>query len=290
MTALGAAVDSSGGDIVCSAADGLHGAKINFKIPSVGATENAMLAASMASGVTILTNAAREPEIEDLQNFLNKLGAGISGAGTSTIVILGGARACAVEHRIIPDRIAASTYLAAAAATKGIITVEDVIPKHLSTVTDVLEESGCIIEKGETSIKIWGSGHLRAVSPVITSPYPGFPTDAQPPIMAASLMFRGTTAFVENIFENRYRHTQELRCLGADIKTEGKVALVRGGKKLHGAYVKATDLRGGAALVVAALAASGETRICDVFHIDRGYESIEAAFSSLGGDISRITE
>jgi UDP-N-acetylglucosamine 1-carboxyvinyltransferase len=287
LSDLGAEITEEGGNIICKAAH-LRGTRVNLSFPSVGATENTMLAASLADGTTIITNAAREPEIWDLQCYLRALGVSVHGAGTPTITVVGTKIRADVEHRVIPDRIVASTFLTAAAVTRSDVEVTDVIPAHLSTVTDALGEMGCRIELGGDSIHIKSTGQLRAIRPVITQPYPGFPTDVQPQLMAASLKADGTTVFVENIFENRFRHTEELRRLGADIKVEGRVAMVTGVPRLTGAQVTATDLRGGAALVVAALGAEGTTEISALGHIDRGYDGLENSLASLGADIVRV--
>ena len=266
---LGADIEERGGNIICKAGK-LLGARIEFPIPSVGATENAMLTACRCEGRTIITNAAREPEIEDLQQYLQKLGVNIHGAGTAIITIEGQGRKSNVEHTIIPDRIVASTYALAVASAGGKAEITNIEPRHISQVTKVLAEAGCELEIGSDSLKIACERPLKAIRPVLTSPYPGFATDAQPPLLAASIRFEGTTVFVENIFENRYRHVPELLRMGADIKTEGRVAMVCGRKTLHGTSVEATDLRGGAALVVAALGAEGESRVSGLKHIDRG--------------------
>jgi UDP-N-acetylglucosamine 1-carboxyvinyltransferase len=287
LRAMGAEVGEEGGNITCKAR-ALSGCRINLTFPSVGATENAMLAATGCSGTTVITNAACEPEIWDLQCFLRLLGYNICGAGTSSITIGGRGKVSGTEHRIIPDRIVASTYLACAAASGGSIELTGVCPEHLETVTDVLREMGCDLRTSEDSIFICADKPRRAVKPIITKPYPGFPTDAQPPILAASLTAEGTTVFVENIFENRFRHIAELQRLGAEIKTEGRVAIVSGVPKLYGAPITSTDLRGGAALIVAALGAEGITEISDKGHIDRGYDNIVGILEALGADIMRF--
>jgi len=287
LRTLGADIEEKGGNILCKVRE-FRGGRIDLPIPSVGATENAMLMASRCRGETVITNAAREPEIEDLQCYLKRLGVNLHGAGTSIITIAGQTCKASVEHRIIPDRIVASTYALAVASAGGRAVIKGIEPSHFSTVTDVLSEAGCDLDIGPDSLEITCERPLKAVRPIITSPYPGFPTDAQPPLMAASLKFEGTTVFVENIFENRYRHISELLRMGADIRTEGRVALICGRKTLHGASVEATDLRGGAALTVAALGAVGESRISGLKHIDRGYESLETALGSLGADIARL--
>ncbi len=287
LRALGAEITEDGGNIICKAKR-LKGAQIELPIPSVGATENAILAAVTAEGVTTIANAAREPEITDLALYLSRLGAKISGAGTSVVKIEGASLNGDVEHTVMPDRIVAATYLAAAASARGEIELLNIVPRHISTITGVLSEMGCIVRPNESSIYLLAPEQLRSARPVITRPYPGFPTDAQPPVMAASIKAAGTTVFVENIFENRYRHVSELLRMGADIKTEGRVAIVSGVEKIHGASVKATDLRGGAALVIAALGAEGESDISGLSHIDRGYDNLEGDLKRLGADIRRI--
>ena len=287
LRALGADITEHGGNIICKA-DRLRGCRIDLAFPSVGATENSMLAASRAKGTTVITNAAREPEIWDLQRFLNKIGAKVFGAGSSIITVEGGDFGYSAEHKVIPDRIVSATYLCCAACCGGRVKVESIIPNHLQTVCDALEEMGCTVIVGDDYVYIRAEDSLKAIRPVITRPYPGFPTDAQPPLMAACLKAEGTTAFVENIFENRYRHVDELKRMGADIRLEGRIAIVSGVKKLCAAPVTCTDLRGGAALIAAALGAEGESVISEVRHIDRGYENIEKALSEIGADIIRI--
>ena len=284
---LGAEIAERNGNIICTA-DHLTGACINLPTPSVGATENSILAASRGVGTTIITNAACEPEIIDLQNYLVSLGAFISGAGTSTIVIEGRPFGGSAEYAVMPDRIAASTYLCACACAGGRVLITDVCPEHLQTVIETLVRMGCIIKTTKSSIFISSDGYLKAVRPIITRPYPGFPTDAQPVMMAASLKAEGTTVFVENIFSNRYRHVSELLRMGADIRTEGRVAMVSGVKRLHGASVFSTDLRGGAALVLASLGAEGCSEVHEIHHIDRGYSHFEDSLQRLGADIERI--
>ncbi len=285
LRSLGAEVTELGGNLYCRD-EGLKGARINLSFPSVGATENAMLAACGAEGETVITNAAREPEIIDLQNFLVKLGVSISGAGTSTIIISGIVPQAKVGHRVMTDRIVSATALCCAASAGGSITLRGVIPAYFETVTAALENMGCEIERKTNSVKIISSGTLRAPKPIVTRPYPGFPTDAQPLLMAACLKAEGTTVFTENIFENRYRHAVELCRLGADISVVGRVAVVTGVRDLIGAPVAATDLRGGAALVTAALGARGLTTVYDTGHIVRGYDELDRMLLNLGADIS----
>lgn len=284
LRSLGAEISEQGGNLYCSD-KGLKGSRINLSFPSVGATENAMLAACGAEGETTITNAAKEPEIVDLQEFLRKLGVLVSGAGTSTITISEFNPQKRVGHRVMPDRIASATALCCTAVAGGSITLKSVVPSDFETVTSILESMGCEIERKTNSVKIIANNKLKAPRPIITRPYPGFPTDAQPLLMAACLRAEGTTAFTENIFENRYRHAVELCRLGADISVVGRVAMVTGVDDLIGAQVSATDLRGGAALVAAALGAKGVTTIYDTGHIARGYEEFDKMLKSLGADV-----
>lgn len=287
---LGCRIEEVGGNIVCEA-DKLVGKDITLSIPSVGATENIMLAATAAHGVTRIHNAAREPEIADLQAYLRAVGIKVSGAGTSTIEIEGcGAKQGHVAHRIIPDRIVTITYMAAVAAAGGEVTVEGAEPEHISAVTATLREAGCVISEEKNRVHIRSSGSLKAVKPIRTMPYPGFPTDAQSPLMAVMTLAEGTTVFVENIFENRYRCASELIRMGADIRIEGRVAVVCGVPTLHGAKVTATDLRGGAALVIAALAAEGRSEVTGIRHIERGYDGLDLVLKGLGADIEKKGE
>ena len=281
LRTLGAEVRDRGGCIRCCGGN-MRGAEIVLSLPSVGATENAILAACGAEGTTVISNAAREPEICDLQDFLCAMGASVCGAGSSTVVVEGRRALHGCEHRVIGDRIVAATYLSAAAGVGGEICLRGVRPGHLSTVTTALMQAGCHIRCGEDEIMLKSCGRLKAAAPVRTSPYPGFPTDAQAVLMAALLRSRGTTVFVENMFENRYRHVAELRRMGADVRTEGRVAVVCGVEQLHGAEVNATDLRGGAALVVAALQTEETGRIGEIHHIRRGYADIVGDLTQLG--------
>ena len=288
IRSLGAQVREQGGELHCSAAGGLAGCEITFSIPSVGATENAMLCACGAEGVTVICNAAREPEIVDLQAFLRALGADVRGAGTSVITVRGKKPLHGGEHTVMPDRIVAATLLTAVAAAGGEAELLGIDYRQLSTVTAVLTEAGCRIRSGSDSIHICREAPLRGVRPIRTAPYPGFPTDAQPPVMAALCRGTGTTVFVENMFESRYRHVDELSRMGADIRVEGKVAVVCGVERLHGAALQAADLRGGAALVVAALGAEGRSEITGLHHMDRGYYGLEDTLRGLGADIVRV--
>lgn len=286
LEALGAQVRQSGGEICCSAAQ-LKGTHINLDFPSVGATENVMLAACAAEGETILTNAAREPEIEDLQTFLNAKGACVHGAGTPEIRIGGFAAKPFTAHTVLPDRIAAATYLCAAAAAGGDVRLTHVRPAHLAGITDALRQMGCSVVLEQDGIRLRRFEPLHAGPPVVTKPYPGFPTDAQALVMAASLRAAGTSVFVENIFESRFRHVPELRRLGADIRVEGRVAMVSGVSALQGAPMCATDLRGGAAMVLAGLCAEGESTVSDSGHIERGYDDFDGCLRQLGADVQR---
>ena len=288
IRSLGAQVREQGGELHCSAAGGLAGCEITFSIPSVGATENAMLCACGAEGVTVICNAAREPEIVDLQAFLRALGTDVRGAGTSVITVRGKKPLHGGEHTVMPDRIVAATLLTAVAAAGGEAELMGTDYRQLSTVTAVLTEAGCRIRSGSDSIHICREAPLRGVRPIRTAPYPGFPTDAQPPVMAALCQGTGTTVFVENMFESRYRHVDELSRMGADIRVEGKVAVVCGVERLHGAALQAADLRGGAALVVAALGAEGRSEITGLHHMDRGYYGLEDTLRGLGADIVRV--
>jgi len=284
---LGAHIRDVGGMLLCTAYR-LRGRELVLSLPSVGATENLMLAACGAEGTTLIRNAAREPEIEDLQGFLNACGARVSGAGSSTVTVEGGRKLHGCTYTVMPDRIAAATYLCAAASAGGSVLLRGAREEHLSTVTAVLREAGCGIVSDQAGIACVREGPLRAVNPVRTAPYPGFPTDAQAVLMAALLRSRGATVFEENIFENRYRHVDELSRMGADIRVSGRTAVVTGVEELHGAAVRCTDLRGGAALCVAALEAEGETHVSEIGHIDRGYEDIARDLRALGAEVGRI--
>ena len=285
LRTLGAEINEIGGSLLCRA-NRLRGADIVLTLPSVGATENAILAACGAEGTTVIANAAREPEIADLQDFLQKLGVEIHGAGTSAITVQGKGTLHGCTHRCIGDRIAASTYLCAAAAAGGQVTLTGIDYRHLATVTTALHQAGCRLQCDDDTITLESSGRLRAIAPVRTSPYPGFPTDAQPLLMAALLRSEGATMFVENMFESRYRHVPELLRMGAEIRLEGRVAVVCGVTDLHGAAVRSADLRGGAALVIAGLQAQGVTQIHNIHHIQRGYQDIAGDLAALGAEVS----
>lgn len=286
LRSLGAEITEGSWGIRCSG--GLQGCEIALSIPSVGATENAMLAAVSAQGITTITNAAREPEIVDLQQFLQAIGAKIQGAGTSTITIQGGEPLHDGEHTVIGDRIVAATYLSAVASAGGEVAVGGVDYRHLSTVSALLMEGGCSLRSTPGEMVIKATPPLNGVRPVRTACYPGFPTDAQAPVMAAFARSRGATVFVENIFSSRYRHVDELRRMGADIRVEDRVAVVYGVDALHGATARAHDLRGGAALVVAALGAQGKSQIQGLQYIDRGYQDLDQNLRNLGAEIVRV--
>ena len=283
---LGITINEAHGYIYCRA-DKLEGADIHLDFPSVGATENVMLAAVCADGVTVISNAAREPEICDLARFLNQCGAEISGAGTSCIKIRGVKKLHGTEYTIMPDRIVAATYLAAAAATNGEIFLTDAAPEDMGAMLHALSEMGAELTVGAKTVHLKNNKRLKAVHTLRTMPYPGFPTDIQSPFMAMCALASGTSVFVENIFENRFRHVDELVRMGADIRVEGRSAVVRGVKKLSAANVVAHELRGGAALVIAALAAEGTSEITGVEYIDRGYENIEKYLGNCNAKIKR---
>lgn len=284
---MGIRISELHGQIYCDAR-GLHPASIHLDFPSVGATENIMLAAVFAKGTTKIVNAAKEPEIEDLQDFLNKAGAKITGAGTSEVFIEGVQRLKQVEHTVIPDRIVAATYLSAAAITGGKVEVTNAVPDHIASILAILGECGCGLDVSDGRIAIDAPARLHAIDKITTSPYPGFPTDAQAPVMSMLAVADGTSIITENIFENRFKHVEDLVRMGANIKVDGRVAVIRGVDKLYGAHVSACDLRGGAAMVVAALYAQGESTVDCIHHIDRGYERLEDRLGALGADISRI--
>lgn len=287
MTQLGAEIRCENGVLYASAPNGLHGATIRLPFPSVGATENALIAASTARGTTRILGAAREPEIADLAGFLNRCGARIAGIGTGTLEIAGVRRLHGTRYTVLPDRIEAATFLTAAAMTGGDILLRRVNPAHLCPVLDGLRCAGCEVHRTEYTIRLRAPQPLRAFPPICTAPYPGFPTDAQPLLMAAASVARGTSRFEETIFSDRFRHVPALNRMGASIRTNGACATVTGVARLHGATVQATDLRGGAAMILAGVAADGVTVVSDDGHIDRGYEKIEEALQSLGAEIGR---
>lgn len=285
FAALGADIIAGQG-YVEAVADKLKGNSIYLDFPSVGATENIMMAAALANGVTLIENAAEEPEIVDLANYLNSMGAQIRGAGTKVVKIEGVDRLHGTQHNVIPDRIEAGTYMVAAAITGGDLILENVLVDHLIPVMAKLRESGAHLDELENGIRVRGPGEINQVD-IKTLPYPGFPTDMQAQMMALATVAKGTSVFTETVFENRYMHVDELRRMGAKIKIEGRTAIVEGVDKLTGAPVKATDLRAGAALVLAGLAAGGKTEILNLHHLDRGYEQLESKLRGVGADIVR---
>lgn len=284
LRAMGAEIDEEGGDIFCRAAK-LRGAEIALRFPSVGATENIMLAACAAEGRTTIKNAAREPEIAALQEYLRSLGAHVTGAGSDTVVVCGASPRESAEFTVPGDRIVAATLACACAAAGGRIILSGVKSDHFLTVLHFLNEAGCDIIHFNDIVEISSDGSLRAPGRIVTAPYPGFPTDAQPILMAALLRAEGTTHVTETIFENRYRQVSELRRLGADIRVKGTEAVIRGVKELRGETLTAPDLRGGAAMIVAGLTARGESRVIDAGHIKRGYESLDDRLCALGAEV-----
>ncbi|MCC7486815.1 MAG: UDP-N-acetylglucosamine 1-carboxyvinyltransferase [Burkholderiales bacterium] len=286
LQAMGAEVAIEHGDLVVRAPR-LSGARVRMDLVTVTGTENIMMAATLARGTTVIENAAREPEVGDLAHCLAAMGARIEGAGTDTIVVEGVGRLHGARHMVMPDRIETGTFLAAAAATGGDVTLRDVRPGILDAVLEKLREAGAGIETGEDRIRVTGNGALTAVS-VRTAPYPAFPTDMQAQFMALDSVARGTAIVTETVFENRFMHVQELKRLGADIEVEGNTAVVKGVTHLDGANVMATDLRASASLVVAGLVARGTTTVDRVYHLDRGYERIEEKLSRLGARIRRV--
>ena len=285
---MGVVISEEHGELDCYVRDELHGANITLPIPSVGATENIMIAAALANGTTVISNAAREPEIVDLADFLNACGARISGAGESSVVIEGCERLHPATHAMIPDRIVTATMMSAAAVTGSDITLKGVIPSHLESVFPVFRDSGCEITVKGNTVRISAPYRLKSPKLIRTMPYPGFPTDAQAPVMSMAAVADGMTVFVENMFLSRYSHVSELCRLGADIRVEGKVAVVDGVRKLLCANVRAQDLRGAAALVIAALCARGQSEISGIEYLERGYEDFELVLSSLGANVKKI--
>ena len=286
--ALGATVDIKYGAIVASAPDGLHGTHIFMDTVSVGATINIMMAASMAEGYTIIENSAREPHVVDVANFLNSMGANIRGAGTDVIKIRGVQRLHSTEYSVIPDQIEAGTFMFAAAATKGDVTVLNVIPKHLEATIAKLVEIGCEVEEFDDAVRVVSKGDLTSTH-VKTLPYPGFPTDMQPQIGVTLALCKGTSIITESIFENRFKYLDELARMGANVKVEGNAATIEGVDKFSGARVSAPDLRAGAALVIAGLAGDGITIVDDIYYIERGYEAFDEKFRGLGGMMEKVS-
>ena len=291
LEALGAIINRTDTYVEAIAGpQGLIGDTIYLDFPSVGATENIMMAAVLAQGVTYLENAAEEPEIVDLANFLNKMGAKIKGAGTDTIKIEGVERLAGANHTVIPDRIETGTFMLAAAITKGNVHICNAVPDHVKPIIAKLRECGVRIEVGDDDMTVRGDLGLQTATDIKTLPYPGFPTDIQSPFMAFLTTVDGSSTVIETVFENRFMHVAQLNKMGAHIETAGNKAIVRGNSKLRGSQVMATDLRAGAAMVLAGLAAEGQTEISEIFHIERGYEKFIEKFDKLGAKITRIDD
>ena len=285
--AMGAVINLENGDIEATAPNGLKGAQIYLDFPSVGATENILMAASMADGKTVLENAAEEPEIVDLATYLNSLGANIRGAGTNVIRIEGVKELHGANHAVIPDRIEAGTFMVGAAMTQGNVFVENTISEHLKPLISKLKEVGAEVQEEIDGIRVIGHEPLRPAD-IKTLPYPGFPTDMQAQFMALTTICQGTSVVTETVFENRFMHVDEFKRMGAKIRIEGRSAIVEGVPRLKGASVNATDLRAGAALVLAGLVAEGETEVGYLYHIDRGYDNLVLKLQRLGADIVRV--
>jgi len=286
LRALGADIDLCGDRLLCRACR-LRGAELLLPFPSVGATENAMLAAAACRGLTRIRNAAREPEIVDLAGFLNAIGIPVRGAGTPVIEITGGSRPHGVRYPVMTDRIAAGTYLCAAAVTGGEIELTNANPLELRALTDALLRAGCTLTVNGSRLRLHAPRNLRAVGIIETGPYPAYPTDLQPPLLALACTGKGTSIFLETMFASRYNHIEELRRMGADILTDGRFAAIHGVPRLTGAAVSAPDLRAAAALVTAALGANGETTISHIDYLDRGYARMDEVLSSLGAEVCR---
>ncbi|MGI6026667.1 MAG: UDP-N-acetylglucosamine 1-carboxyvinyltransferase [Candidatus Scatomorpha sp.] len=290
MTALGADVEVTGGFVYAKAIDGkLHGTRIYLDKVSVGATMNIILAASMARGRTVIENAAKEPHIVDLANFLNSMGADVRGAGTDSVKINGTDSLHGGTYTIIPDQIEAGTYMVAAAAAGGEVKINNVIPRHLESISAKLREMGVTVIAGEDCVTVKSSGRLRRVN-IKTMPYPGFPTDMQPQFAAALCLANGASVITEGIYDNRFKYLTELRKMGAQVQVDGRVALIDGVDKLYGAPVAACDLRAGAAMVIAGLCAEGTTEVEDVHYIERGYEDFVGKLRGIGADIALVSD
>jgi len=286
LQAMGVGIKEKFGFITAQT-EKLKGSEIYLDMPSVGATENLMMAAVLAEGITIIRNAAREPEIEDLQNFLNCMGARVEGAGTDTVKITGVDGLNGTDYKVIPDRIEAGTHMVAAAATRGDVLITNVIPEHLDPVISKLREAGVYVEVKDNKVRVAMDKRPKALD-IKTMPYPGFPTDMQPQFMALLSLAEGTSIISETIFENRYKHVSELRRMGADIRVEGPTAVIKGVPNITGTLVEASDLRAGAALVLAGMASENGTVLEQVDYIDRGYERLESKFNALGARIIRV--
>jgi len=287
--AMGAKVKVGNGFIEAEVDGRLKGAKIYLDFPSVGATENIMMAAALADGTTILENCAKEPEIVDLANYLNKMGAKVKGAGTATIRIEGVDKLYGAEHNIIPDRIEAGTFMVAAAITGGNVLVQGAVLEHLSSLVAKMEEMGIIVQEEQDGLRVIGPDIMKAVD-IKTMPHPGFPTDMQSQMMALLLRAKGTSMITETVFENRFMHVEEFRRMNADIKIDGRSVIISGDANLQGAEVSATDLRAAAALILSGLVAEGVTRVTELKHLDRGYVNFHGKLAALGADIERISE
>lgn len=287
--AMGATVKVGNGFIEAEAVNGLHGAKIYLDFPSVGATENIMMAAVLAKGTTIMENVAKEPEIVDLANFLNKMGAKVVGAGTGTIRIEGVKMLFGADHNIIPDRIEAGTFMVASAITGGDVLVKGAVPEHLSSLIAKMEEMGVTIIEEAEGLRVIGPEKLKAVD-IKTMPHPGFPTDMQSQMMALLLRAQGTSMITETVFENRFMHVEEFRRMNANIKIDGRSVIMNGPSDLQGAEVAATDLRAAASLILTGLVADGITRVTELYHLDRGYVDFHLKLAGLGADIERVSE
>ena len=287
FNAMGAEVNIVSGDIVASTTSPLHGGRVYLDVVSVGATMNIMIAAVLAEGTTIIENCAKEPHIVDLANFLNSMGANISGAGTDIIKVRGVKRLRGGHYSIIPDQIEAGTYMAAVAAAGGKVTVKNVIPKHLECISSKLREMGVKITDQGDSVIVESEGRLQKAK-VKTMPYPGFPTDMQPQIAVCMTVAEGTSVVTEGVWDNRFRYIGELKRMGAQVQVDGKVAVIEGVEKLRGCPVKACDLRAGAAMVIAGLAAEGTTVVSDIKYVERGYENITAKLRGIGADFSKV--
>lgn len=287
--AMGATVKVGNGFIEAEAVNGLHGAKIYLDFPSVGATENIMMAAVLAKGTTIMENVAKEPEIVDLANFLNKMGAKVRGAGTGTIRIEGVEMLFGADHNIIPDRIEAGTFMVASAITGGNVLVKGAVPEHLSSLIAKMEEMGVTIIEEAEGLRVIGPDSLKAVD-IKTMPHPGFPTDMQSQMMALLLRAQGTSMITETVFENRFMHVEEFRRMNANIKIDGRSVIMNGPSDLQGAEVAATDLRAAASLILTGLVADGVTRVTELYHLDRGYVDFHLKLAGLGADIERVSE
>lgn len=287
--ALGASITITDDYIEAEAPEGgLNGATIYLDFPSVGATENIMMAAALANGTTYIENAAEEPEITDLANLINKMGGRIKGAGTDNIKIEGVEKLHAAQHTVIPDRIEAGTFMLAAAITRGQLLIRNVTPDHLKPITAKLRECGVTVEMGDEGMYVLADDRELTSTNIKTMPYPGFPTDIQSPFMAFLTTVYGHSTVIETVFENRFMHVAELNRMGANIEIQGNKAIVKGGRKLRGSHVIATDLRAGAAMVLAGLAAEGTTQVSEIYHIERGYEDFIEKFRAIGADITKV--